>query len=211
MVQSSNQSDDSFEEQLLAIKTNAHSIDKYCGVAHDRQSLTYTKNVITHGAPGSGKSFIGQRSVLYTLTQGLRCISTCLMSARANAIGGIHAHILFCLSSQKKGATLHSYREAPTAIGRIKRKKKIHHALLTVDVLFLDEAGQISSELLAVIDVIFRKLRNSQMPFGGVLVIGTLDHTQLQPINALPFLMSSLILTSFTMVQLKESVRGELS
>ena len=208
MAQSSSQSEASFEEQLLAIKTNAHSIDKYCGVMHDRQVLTYTKNVITHGAPGSGKSFVGQRSVLYTLTQGLRCISTCLMGARANAIGGIHCHILFCLSSQRKGATIYAYREAEACIGRIKRKKHILHALLTVDVIFLDEAGQISSEIVAVIDIILRKLRKSQMPFGGVLVIGTLDHTQLQPINAIPFLMSSLVLTSFTMVQLKESVRA---
>ena len=46
------------------------------------------------------------------------------------------------------------------------------------------------------------------MPLGGVLVIGTLNHTQLQPINTLPFLMSSLILTSVIMVQLKESVRA---
>ena len=76
-------------------------------------------------------------------------------------------------------------------------------SILTVDVIFLDEAGQISSKLLSVISIIFYKLWNSQMPFGGVLVI---DHTQLQPINTISFLMSSLILRSFTMVQLKETV-----
>ena len=45
------------------------------------------------------------------------------------------------------------------------------------------------------------------MPFGGVLILGTMDHAQLQPINASPFLCSTLILTTFTMVELKSSVR----
>ena len=101
MVQSLIQNEASPEVQVLAIKTNAHSIDKYCGVVHDQQSLTYTKNVITCGAPSSGKSFVGQRSVLYTHIQGLHCISTCLLGACANAIGGIHIHIFFCLLNKK--------------------------------------------------------------------------------------------------------------
>ena len=36
-----------------------------------------------------------------------------------------------------------------------------------------------------------RKLRASPISFGGVLVLGTMDHTQIQPINQLPFLTSS--------------------
>ena len=140
------------------------------------------------------------------MSKGLRTVSTCLMGARANAIGGIHAHILFSLQTQNKNAPIYPYRAAELAMQKIMRKKLYHHAILTIDALFLDEAGQISAELLSVFDIIFRKMRTSSMPFGGALVFGTMDHAQLQPIKALPFLMSSLILTTFTMVQLKESV-----
>jgi hypothetical protein len=90
----------------------------------------------------------------------------------------------------------------------IMKNKTYQHALLTVDVIFLDEAGQCSAETLAAFDIILRKLRKSQTPFGGVLIIGTMDHTQIPPINALPFLMSTLVLTCFSMVQLNESVRA---
>ncbi len=63
-------------------------------------------------------------------------------------------------------------------------KKNIHHALLTADFVFLDEAGKVLSELLAILDIILCRLQKSNMPFGGVLIIGTLDHTQIQPVNA---------------------------
>ena len=206
MVQSNSQNEDSFEEQRLAVRTNAYSIDKYAGVVQGSGTLTHTKNVITHGAPGTGKTFVGQYTVLYAISRGLRCMSTTLMGARANAIGGIHLHKFLFLPTQ--GNCSHPYRCAQQAIDKITRNKLFHHVLLTVDVIFLDEAGQVSAEQLAIIDIILRKLRNSRMPFGGVLILGTMDHTQIQPINALPFLLSSLILTSLTMVELKESVRA---
>ena len=81
---------------MIAIKTNVYSIDKYCGM-HIDGGLMYTKNVITHGAPGSGKSHVAQVSVLYVISQGLRTISTCLMGTRANTIGGIHLNKLILL------------------------------------------------------------------------------------------------------------------
>ena len=59
-----------------------------------------------------------------------------------------------------------------------------------------------------MIEIILRKLRSSDIPYGGVLIVGTMDHTQTQPVNALPFLLSSHILTCYTMVQLKESVQA---
>ena len=52
-----------------------------------------------------------------------------------------------------------------------------------VQVLFLDELGQVSSEMLAVLDIILRKVRNSNTYLGGLLIIGTLDHKQLPPVN----------------------------
>ena len=102
MIQFPSQNDASFQEQTLAVKTSVHSIDKYCGVVHGRNSLTYTKNIIVHGAPGSGKSYVAEISVLYAISQGLRVLSTCLTGTRANAISGINIHPLFCIKTHKK-------------------------------------------------------------------------------------------------------------
>ena len=120
-------------------------------------------------------------------------MSTCLMGARVNAIGGIHLNkwILLCDSKHMK----YPFRAANKSLEKLQRKPLYLHLVLTVDVLFLNEAGQESAEVMYTLDIIFCKARNSTTttPFGGVLIIGTLDHTQCQPINAMPFLLSSLL------------------
>jgi len=79
---------------------------------------------------------------------------------------------------------------------------------MTMDMLLLDECGQMSSQQLATIDIILRHLRGSTLPFGGVLICGSFDHRQLECIGGLPFLLSSHILTDFTLVKLEQSVRA---
>lgn len=77
-----------------------------------------------------------------------------------------------------------------------------------MDVLLLDECGQLSAQQFALIDIILRHVRDSSLPFGGVLIFGTFDHHQLGAIVGLPFVLSTHILTDFTLVQLKHSVRA---
>ena len=79
---------------------------------------------------------------------------------------------------------------------------------MSLDVLCCDEIGQISSELISIIDIIMRRLRESNIFLGGILLICTLDHTQIQPIKQSPFLTSSHILPCFKMVELTRSVRA---
>ena len=82
---------------------------------------------------------------------------------------------------------------------------KLLHLLLTMDMLLLDECGQLSAQQFALIDIILRHTRDSTLPFGGVLIFGTFDHHQLGAIEGLHFLLSSHILTDF---KLEHSVRA---
>ena len=52
---------------------------------------------------------------------------------------------------------------------------------------FFDELAQISAQQVSAIDIIMQKERESNIPFGGVLILGTMDHIQIQPIDQLPF------------------------
>lgn len=96
------------------------------------------------------------------------------------------------------------------ALEKLKRKSnmKLLHLLLTMDVLLLDECGQLSAQQFALIDIILRHARDSALPFGGVLIFGTFDHHQLGAIEGLPFLLSTHIITDFTLVKLEHSVRA---
>ena len=61
---------------------------------------------------------------------------------------------------------------------------------------------------ISTIDIILRKIRNSQLPFGGVLIFGSMDNEKIQPINQLPFLTSTLVMTCFEAFGLRHSVRA---
>ena len=66
--------------------------------------------------------------------------------------------------------------------------------------------GQLSAEEFSVFDIILRHIRKNNLFFGGILIIGTLDHMQIQPIGGRPFLISNSIIPCFNMISLKASV-----
>ena len=203
---SDNQNEESHMDQKLGVKLAANLISKY-STQFGPSTSTLTKGLLIHGAPGSGKSHVILFISLMAMAMGLRVITTALMGVRANALGGIHLHRLFAMLARKKG---NPYRLAELAMDKLSRKTNLGylHILLTVDVLIIDECGQLSADQLSTLDIILRNLRNNSIPFGGVLIFGTMDHTQLGAIGGWPFLLSSHVLTHFLLVKLSHSVRA---
>ena len=65
-----------------------------------------------------------------------------------------------------------------------------------MDILFVDEIGQLPAEALSAIEIILRRIcNNSNVLMAGVVIISTLDHTQLEPVKQRPFLVSSHVIT----------------
>ena len=139
------------------------------------------------------------------MTKGLKVAVTALMAQRAVHLGGVHIHKLFYLPVNKR---LNLHRMAETALQSLMQNPVSLNILKMVDVLFLDEVGQISSEMLSCLDMILRRVRNNNIFLGGILFICTLDHKQLQPIDGKPFLVSPMVLSCFKFVSLTESVRA---
>ena len=88
------------------------------------------------------------------------------------------------------------------------RDQKKLNTLLTLDVLLCDEMGQVSAEFLSIIDIIMRRLRSNNIFLGGLLIICTLDHTQIQPVKGRPFFTSTHIIPCFKMVSFVNSIRA---
>lgn len=88
----SEQSEDSYSEQRMALSFGVKAVDRYC---QQFGSTGHTKGILNNGAPGAGKTFVLQAQGLYAMTKGLRVMSTSLMAVRSNAIGGYHLHRLF--------------------------------------------------------------------------------------------------------------------
>lgn len=110
---SEQQSDSSYKEQRMALRMGINSVKKYSlqfGVK------SQTRGVLTHGNPGSGKSFILLAQGLYALTQGLRVLPTSLMAKRSNSLGGRHLHRLFQLDVNKSAANPRRVAEVSTIV-----------------------------------------------------------------------------------------------
>ena len=62
--------------------------------------------------------------------------------------------------------------------------------------------------IFAVLEIIFHIVRKSETFVGGVIVISTMGHTQLQPVSGSPFLILYNIITCYTIVKLETCVRS---
>ena len=195
------QSDESYAEQQLAIRLTTNAIDRYTSLSSNHLS---TKNIGIRGFPGGGKTWCSMYCILYALSKGLNCLATAVMAKRATQLGGTHWHKLFCLPVTKH---LSPHRVAEYAINKLMVDKVKLNAVLTLDVILADEFGQLSAEFVSAVDIILRNMRKSNTLFGGCLIVGTLDHTQIQPWEGRPFLTSPQIIPTFEMVNLKHSVR----
>ncbi len=201
IAQYDQQSDESYQEQVFAINVFKSTIYKYINPPSiDATLMTHTKGVIIHGGPGTGKTYVAKLAVLYAICSGMKIISTSILGIRAPNLGGTHLHSLFCWTPQKHEST--PYKTALSALNRILRKPLLHHIILALDALFIDEIGTLSNKQLAVLDIMFQKCRNSPLPFGGLLILGSLDPHQIGIIKAMPLLTSTLTLTCFKAVKL---------
>ena len=200
--QNESQPDSSFKEQSFAIQKCVQAINLYRdGMSHN----SFIKSIGIRGFAGCGKSWTMQYIMLYAMSQGLLCIPTAMMSRRSVFLGGKHIHILFCIPADRN---VSPHRLAEIAITKLLRDPKKMNLVRSLDCLFLDEIGQLSSEMLAVIDIILRRVKDTNIFMGGVLIISTIDHTQLQPVQGRPFLTSSHVITCFQMTMLCTSVRA---
>ena len=125
------------------------------------------------------------------------------MSRRSVYLGGNHLHKLFSLPVNN---SISPQRMAELAIGTFLSNPLKSNILLTMNVIFIDENGKVSAELIYVLDMILQRMRNNDIPFGRFFIIYSMDHNQLTPVFGKLFLVSSHILSCFKMVRLQQSV-----
>ena len=86
------------------------------------------------------------------------------------------------------------------------KKTKRMYFLRSLQVILFDEAGQVADEVIDKIDIMISKVINNNIYMGGVLIISSMDHSQIQPIRGRPFLTSCHIVPCFKMVPLENSI-----
>ena len=82
------------------------------------------------------------------------------------------------------------------------------NTICNLNVLCLDEAGQVLAELLSVMDMILRRILNNDIIFSGILILCTIDHARLPLYVGNPFFISCHILSCFQIVRLEHSAHA---
>ena len=194
------QSEESHVEQQNALAAARKQLKQYL-----EGSNRQTKNFVFVGGPGVGKTTLLQAIIVEARALGLSVAMTAVMSERSLQLGGEHLAKLLCIPVNERATPC---RIAELALVQLHRNPRKLEFLKQLDVLCADECGPISAELLAVIDMMMRRVRDSMCFMGGMLLFGSYDVQQMLPIHGLPFLLSPHMLTSFMFFQLEKSVRA---
>jgi predicted GIY-YIG superfamily endonuclease len=200
LLQGTGQTDLSFQEQIFVLQEAQSRLNHY-----QNANMVQTKNLVIVGGPGVGKTTVLLLIVFMSLARGLHVAISAIMSERAKQLGGEHLFQMFCIPVNEKAT---STRLAELAIARLLRQPKRLAMIRSLDVLYIDELGQVSAELISVLDIMCRRVRNSTAFFGGILVIATMDAGQLHPVDGRPPLLSVHMLTCFLFQKLTQSVRA---
>ena len=195
------QSDDSYKEQTNLLERAITALVNYQDFV-----TRHPKGVVAAGGPGSGKTSCLQLIGLIARSRGLNVGLGTVMCERARQLGGIH-FAQFCKFAPCKQST-NPCRFAELAIAHLMRSAKHLEYIRSLDVLLIDELGQVSAEMLSALDIIFRRVRNNCSFFGGMLVFGSMDAMQLRPVEGRPPLVSPHMATCFDFVPLDHSVRA---
>lgn len=145
------------------------------------------RNIFLSGSAGTGKT--------YVIKKYLKHLKSLYENDFSKYVGltsstGISA----CLYENFNAVTIHSWSGIGINLCPINKnddynehlfgnKYNVSNRIRNAKVLIIDEISMLPSCLLDKIDVLFRKIRNTDKPFGGIRVIFVGDFSQLPPIK----------------------------
>ena len=125
-------------------------------------------NVLILGSAGTGKStFV---NYLKSAT-AKRVVCACPTAVAALNIGGATIHSLFQIAP--RDFIFPEFLEL---------KAKVRNILTATDILVLDEVSMIAPDLMDAMDILARRARKNDAPFGGIQIVAIGDLFQLPPV-----------------------------
>lgn len=131
-------------------------------------------NVFLTGEPGSGKTHTVNSYVAYLRARGIEPAITASTGIAATHIGGRTIHSWSGIGIKKK-LDKHD-------LSKIMSNRRVADRIRRAKVLIIDEISMLSTQTLAMVDVVCRALKGGSRSFGGLQVILVGDFFQLPPV-----------------------------
>lgn len=143
------------------------------------------KNIFLTGAGGTGKSHTIRAIAEWATAKGIRFAITAMTGCAALILSQSDLG----LKSTQRPRTLHSWagvglaRETPHELAAIIQKNRAaKRRWLDTQLLVIDEISMCTPEFLEKLDLIGRRVRHTDKPFGGIQLVLAGDFCQLPPV-----------------------------
>lgn len=133
------------------------------------------RSVFLTGAPGAGKSFTLNRFVKLADRAGRRVAVTASTGIAATHIGGTTIHAWSGLGV-REALSQHDLDVFAARDRLVKR-------FVSTDILIIDEVSMLSGRFLDMLNLLAKRMRDSDLPFGGIQMVLVGDMFQLPPVN----------------------------
>lgn len=131
-------------------------------------------NLCLTGEAGTGKSYLTKAISSFLIKRSVSVGMTGTTGVAAFNIGGQTIHSFAGLGLADEPAI--------NLIAKVYKNRKAKERICGIDVLFIDEASMAKGDLLNKVNEVFKAIRRSVAPFGGVQVVFIADFLQLPPI-----------------------------
>ncbi len=135
-------------------------------------------NVYLTGSAGSGKTYLLNKYVGFLKSAGASIGITASTGIAASHIGGVTIHSWAGIGIKD--------RLSKGDLSDLRRNNRVHHRLAKAAVLIIDEISMLDAKRLDLADIVCRRLREDDRPFGGLQVVLCGDFFQLPPVNRGP-------------------------
>lgn len=133
------------------------------------------KSVFLTGEPGSGKTYAVNQYIYYLKTHGISPAVTASTGIAATHLEGVTIHSWSGLGI-KKGLT-------PRDLFEIAERRNVVRRVQETSVLIIDEVSMLDANVLSSLNQVLKKIRESDLPFGGMQIILVGDFFQLPPVS----------------------------
>ena len=194
------QSDESYAFQQHVLNKSLASLESFM-----HGNVGFVKHQLCLGRPGSGKTLVCTMLFMEAIARGLNCSITCLSGERAQQLGGEHVHKMFKFRVNKAQVPEHM---ASQSINSLLRDVTRFTDLERLEVLFIDEVGQLNTEILCAMEIVLQHVRNNRLPMGGIFTIMSGDPKQLKPPDGSLVWLSPKMLTNYEFFYFAHYVRA---
>jgi ATP-dependent DNA helicase PIF1 len=132
-------------------------------------------SVFLTGAPGAGKSYVLNQFVRMAERAGKRVAVTASTGIAATHIGGVTIHSWSGLGI-REALSQHD-------LDILAARDRLAKRYLTTDILVIDEVSMLHGRFLNMLDLVCKKLRDNEAPFGGLQMVLVGDMFQLPPVS----------------------------